>query len=324
MYNIFVQSIFCISKINSYYRNATYIILTFEKMLKRKYIIYIWVIIIFLLFIIYSFLWSIRSDKNLIFSYPNSKISFAWTEIPMSWRDYINKQRFDKEFLISWSNLYQFYLYIKRYSLYVPYIEKKLKETWIPDDFKYLPIAESALREDIVSPAWAAWIWQFMPETAKRFWLIINNNIDERYNFKKSTDAALRYIDFLYWEFWDRTLTAAAYNRWEWWIKRALESQWVSSYYDLYLNEETSRYIFRIVSIKYLINDYFNKKWLIDPIIWWIYKKPNTEIIKVTSIANLILWSNEKWQNYKTIKILNPWILWDSVPLWKWEIKVLK
>lgn len=293
-------------------------------MLKRFYIITSVFLIIFLFIITYiSFSWK-TIQNNIIFSYPVGEINFAWEQIPMNWKDYINRQKFDKEFLITWNSLYQFYLYIKRYPLYIPYIENKLKDNWIPDDFKYLPIAESALRDVIVSSAWAAWIWQFIPDTWKRFGLIINDDIDERYNFEKSTDAAIEYIKFLYNEFWDWTLTAAAYNRWEWWIKKALKLQNVDSYYNLYLNEETSRYIFRIVAIKYLINEYFNKKVLIDSLIWWSYQKPEIKTVKVNKIDNLFNYANENNTNYKTLRVLNPWILWDSLPDWDWEIKLLK
>jgi len=227
-------------------------------------------IFIFLLFLIIFiggfFLFFKKEEKtpNFIFSYPEeSKINFAWEKVPLSWEYFYNKERFDKEFLISSNTLYQFYLYVKRYPLYIPYIEDKLKEHNIPDDFKYLAIAESALKNDVVSSAWAAWIWQFMPETAERFWLQVNDYVDERYNFEKSTDAAIAYFQKLYEIFWNRTLVAAAYNRWENGILRALEDQNVSSYYDLYLNEETSRYVFRILAIKYLIESYLNKKILL-------------------------------------------------------------
>jgi membrane-bound lytic murein transglycosylase D len=88
-----------------------------------------------------------------------------------------------------------------------------LKKNTIPDDFKYLPIAESALRDDVVSGAGAAGIWQFMPETAKRYNLRVDEQIDERYNFEKSTQAAILYIKDLYDIFGNWTLAAAAYNR---------------------------------------------------------------------------------------------------------------
>ncbi len=293
-------------------------------MLKRFYIFSSIFFIILLLFFTYINYNIIIKKNNIIFNYPKWEINFAWEIIPMSWENYLNKQKFDKEFLITWNNLYQFYLYIKRYPLYIPYIEKELQKAWIPNDFKYLAIAESALRNNVTSSAWASWIWQFMPDTAKRFDLIINDYVDERYNFEKSTKAATKYIVFLYNEFWNWTLAASAYNRWEWWIKKALKKQNVNSYYDLYLNEETSRYIFKIVAVKYLIIEYFKKKNFIDSLIWWTYKKPNTKEINVKKIDNIIEFAKKYNTNYKTIKILNPWILWDSLPEWNWKIKILK
>lgn len=296
-----------------------------KKIMSRKKIF------IFLLFVIifigWFFLFFKKEEKtpNFIFSYPQeSKINFAWEKVPLSWEYFYNKERFDKEFLISSNILYQFYLYVKRYPLYIPYIEDKLKENNIPDDFKYLAIAESALRNDVVSSAWAAWIWQFMPETAKRFWLQVNDYVDERYNFEKSTDAAIAYFQKLYEIFENRTLVAAGYNRWENGILRALEDQNVSSYYDLYLNEETSRYIFRILAIKYLIESYLEQKNIVDTFIGGTYSIPETTIIDIEKIDNLSSWAENYNQNYNTIKLLNPWILGKSLPEWEWEVKVLK
>jgi soluble lytic murein transglycosylase-like protein len=154
-----------------------------------------------------------EKEKNIFFSYPEGDIFFAGENIPIGRDNYYNKQRFDKEFTISGNNLYQFYLYVKRYPLYIPYIEKQLKEKDIPNDFKYLPIAESALRNDVISSAGAAGIWQFMPETAKQYALRVDEFVDERYNFQKSTESAIAYLQELYRQFGDWSLVAASYNR---------------------------------------------------------------------------------------------------------------
>ena len=289
----------------------------------------------FLLSVIYGVLffgvsWAIIStqfkswDDTLVFAYPDEIINFAWEELPINgakW--YYNKQRFDKEFLQSSNNLYQFYLYVKRYPLYIPYIEEKLSEAWIPDDFKYMPLAESALRNDVVSSAWAAWIWQFMPETAKRFGLQVDEYVDERYHFEKATEAAILYISELYKKFDNGALVAAAYNRWENGLARDMESQWIDNYYDLYLNEETSRYVFRIMSIKYVMKSYFERKDIIDKIIWWVYEKPDVTIIQVNEIDDLRIWAQVNNFNYRDIRILNRWIVWDSLPEGDWELSVL-
>lgn len=263
-------------------------------------------------------------NNSIIFNYPWNNLDFAWEKLPDLRSNYFIKERFDKEFLNTSYNLYQFFLYVKRLPLYMWYIEEKLKENNIPEDFKYLPIAESALRNDVVSQAWAAWIWQFMPDTAREYWLIVNDEIDERYNFEKSTDAVIKYLKYLYGIFNNRTLVAAAYNRWQNWIKASLKEQKVDNYYDLYLNEETSRYVFRILAIKYVIKDYESKKSYIDKIIGWVYEKPKTRTIKVWKIDDLKKWSIDNWQKYQTIKILNMWIKKDFLPEWEWEIKILK
>jgi len=265
-----------------------------------------------------------KQDDKIFFSYPTWGVYFAWEQVPLDENNYFNKQRFDKEFTISGNNLYQFYLYIKRYPLYIPYIEEELKKAGIPDDFKYLPIAESALRDDVVSHAGAGWIWQFVPETGKNYGLIIDEYVDERYNFEKSTQAAVRYLQVLHKKFDNWTLAAAAYNRWENGIQRALDSQKVDNYYELYLNEETSRYVFRIIAIKYLIEWYFEKKGIIDGIVGGIYKQPHTEVVSVEKIENLLDWSIENGHSYRDIRVLNPWILWQTLPQWEWSIRVLK
>ena len=292
-------------------------------MLKNNYLTSLLIIIVILI-TIFSIFHTFKKEGNLLFTYPKWEINFAWEQVPMSWDYYFNKQKFDKEFLITGNTLYQFYLYIKRYPLFIPDIEDKLVAADIPSDFKYLPIAESALREDVVSTAWAAGIWQFMPDTAERFWLQVNEYVDERYNLEKSTDAAIQYFTILHDKFDNWTLAAAAYNRWENGIARALENQRVDNYYDLSLNEETSRYIFRITAIKYLIESYFDNRTVIDAIVGWVYQKPETEKISLDTAIDLYQFAAEHNQNYKTLKIMNPWILGDSLPEWKWIITILK
>ncbi|MDA9128858.1 lytic transglycosylase domain-containing protein [Candidatus Gracilibacteria bacterium] len=263
-------------------------------------------------------------DDVLVFEYPNGDISFAGESVPISGVNTDVKERFDKEFLQTSSNLYQFYLYVKRYPLYIPLIEQELENAGLPDDFKYMSIAESALRNDVVSSAGAAGVWQFMPETAKRYGLEVTELVDERYHFEKATRAAMEYLGDLYEQFDDGALVAAAYNRGENGLRRDMESQGVDNYYDLYLNQETSRYVFRIIAIKYVLESYFERKDIIDKLIGGVYKKPQTTTILVSSIANLAEWSNRNGYTYKDIKNLNRWIVGESLPDGNWEITILK
>jgi len=294
-------------------------------MLKNNSLLWIvyWVLFLCIIWVYFASKFK-DADNTLVFKYPENEIQFAWDAIPFEWNNFDNKERFDKEFLNTSNNLYQFYLYVKRYPAYIPYIEWELKKAWIHDDFKYLPIAESALREDVVSSAGAGWIWQFMPDTARQYWLRVDDQIDERYHFEKSTTAALEYLGVLYNRFWDWALVAAAYNRWENGLSREMEEQWVTTYYDLYLNDETSRYVFRIAAIKYVMESYFDRKDAIDTLIWWVQDAPKTKIINVWKIDNLAQWSKINNINYKDLKILNRWVIWDSLPEWDWDITVLQ
>lgn len=282
------------------------------------------VFIIILTLLLYFFIQKYNNINNYLFKYPDFPIDFAWEEMLVDSNHFSNKEKFDREFIVTSNTLYQFYLYIKRYPLYIPYIEKKLAENKVPDDFKYLVIVESALRNDVISSAGAWWIWQFMPETAKWFGLNIDDYVDERYNFEKSTDAAIKYLNNIYKDLWNWTLVAASYNRWENAIKKALIDQNTDNYYDLYLNEETWRYVFKILAVKYIIKNYLEHKSMIDFISWEPFALPESKIIKVDKIDDLVKWANNKWQSYNNVRLLNQWIKWTSLPEWNWEIKILK
>lgn len=287
---------------------------------------YYTLLLISIFFLILSFLFFKNSQENIknlditkIINF--EKIDFAWEKVSFEWKNYFNREKFERELSIVRFNVYQTILYHKRESIYFPIIEKKLRLAWIPEDFKYLAVAESALKNDALSDANAGWIWQFIPETAKRFGLKIDQQIDERYNFEKATDAAILYFKKLYKDFGNRSLVAAAYNRWENWLRRALDDQRVNSYYDLYLNEETSRYVWRILAIKYvMLNRYkiFEKEEL-----WEQFLEPKIKEIEITWPINLKDWTNKNWQTYASIKLLNQWIIEDKLPKWNWKIKVL-
>lgn len=150
-------------------------------------------------------------DLSKIIDY--SKVNFAGEKVPFDGKYYYNMEKFERELSVTRFNMYQFVLYHKREPLYIPYIEKKFKEAGIPDDFKYLAIAESGLRNESLSSAGAGGIWQFVPDTARQYKLQVTDLVDERYNFELATDAAIKYFQKLYEDFHDWTLVAAAYNR---------------------------------------------------------------------------------------------------------------
>lgn len=211
-------------------------------------------ILIFWLFTLISSIICIVSFILLVFFTPSYvlDIEFASEKIPVD-KNIEVKENFSSEYSFSLNKVYHFFMYMRYYSLYVPIIEKKLEEKWMPDDLKYIAIAESFLDSDAVSHKYAAWMWQFMPETAKRYWLKVDEEVDERYDFEKSTDAALLYLEDLYKQFWNRILVVTAYNRWENGLKNDLKKQNVNNFFDLETNNETSNYLYRILDVKYKI-----------------------------------------------------------------------
>lgn len=283
--------------------------------------------LVLFLWVIFWILYSKARDPEarVIFSYPESIVEFWWEKLSFNgtnWQDI--KERFDREFLIVSNNLYQAFLYIKRYPLYIPYVESKFREYNIHRDLIYLPIAESALRNwnDVISHAGAGGIWQFMPETAKRYWLQVDDYIDERFDFEKSTDAAITYISDLYEIFWDWALVAAAYNRWENWLRRDMQSQWIDNYYDLFLNNETSRYVFRILAIKYMFDSYYANKKFIDTLIGGVYTPVTHQSVEISWPVDLREWAQENNYNYREVRLLNPWIKTFELPSGNWDILI--
>jgi membrane-bound lytic murein transglycosylase D len=161
-------------------------------------------------------------------------------------------ERLDKEIIVNSFLHSATILYIKRAHRFFPIIEEILKEEGVPDDMKYLCVAESGLTHAI-SPAGAKGFWQFMKEAAKEHGLTIDEDIDERYDIVLSTKAACRYLKKSRDKFGSWTLAAAAYNAGNQGIFHQINSQKVDNYYDLHLNTETSRYIFRIIALKYIM-----------------------------------------------------------------------
>jgi membrane-bound lytic murein transglycosylase D len=183
---------------------------------------------------------------------PN-KVSFAGEEMPMNQFDV--REALDRELL---SNSYfhsQTIRFIKMAPRYFPVIEPILKEKGIPDDFKYLALAESGLNPRAVSPAGAVGFWQFLDVTAKEYGLEVNKEVDERYNVEKSTYAFCAFLRESYSIYGNWTLAAASYNGGIARIQKQITRQKMDNYYDLLFTEETQRYIFRIASLKLILEN---------------------------------------------------------------------
>lgn len=159
-----------------------------------------------------------------------------------------------------------------------------------------------------------------MPDTARRYGLIVDQFVDQRLDFEKSTQAAVRYLQDLYKDLGSWTLVAAAYNRGENGLVRDLARQGVDSYFDAYLNSETSRYVFRIVALKYVLENKYN--YFGADVLGVQYNLPDTKTIRVGQIDNIAVWAKERGYTYLQIRQLNPWIIGNQLPDGAWEIKV--
>ena len=232
------------------------------------------------------------------------KVIFAGEEVPLDILDV--KERLDKELLVNTYWQSQGLLFFKRANKYFPEIERILKEKGVPDDFKYLALIESGL-VNVTSPAGAKGFWQLMPKTAKEHGLEVNKNIDERYDYIKATEVACDYLLKGKKKFGSWTSAAAAYNMGIRGVSRELERQKVDNYYDLLLNDETSRYLFRVIAIKTIFENpkmygfnYRDKD---------LYTLPELKQIKVDStINNLADFAISQGINYKELKLYNPWL----------------
>ena len=186
-------------------------------------------------------------------SIPIDKVfSFAEEKVPTENFDVY--ERLDRELLRNAYFHSSTVMSLKRSKRFFPVIEKILAENGVPEDFKYLAVAESDL-SNAVSPAGAKGVWQFLKATGKAYDLEINSEVDERYHLEKSTKAACTYLKKLKNRFGSWTMAAAAYNMGETKLKSEKEVQRAENYYDLNLNQETSRYVFRILAIKEIMSN---------------------------------------------------------------------
>ncbi len=181
------------------------------------------------------------------------EVELCGEPVPLQYRDV--RERLEREFIISVYNHAQVYLWLKRKTRYFPHIEKRLDEEGLPDDLKYLAVAESDLMDYAYSPKGAAGHWQFIRSTGRRYGLSINRRKDERLNFFKATNAAFNYLKELHDEFGSWALAMAAYNCGEIRMRKEIAEQGVRDYYRLKLPRETERYIFRIIAIKLILSN---------------------------------------------------------------------
>ena len=245
------------------------------------------------------------NDYNIYAIPIPEKMDFAGEKVPLNNPDI--KERMDRELLVNTYWQSNGLLLIKRANKYFPIIEPLLKEYGIPDDFKYLAVAESGLQNNN-SPAGAAGFWHFMKTTGKEYGLEINSYVDERYHIEISTRVAAEYLINAKKRFGSWTLAAASYNAGVSGISRQQERQLIyNSYYDLLLNDETSRYLFRILALKEILSNPY--KYGFNYRESDLYKPISSYKVKVdTAVTNFAVFAKNFNINYKILKIHNPWL----------------
>ncbi|MEQ8478719.1 lytic transglycosylase domain-containing protein [Fulvivirga sp.] len=236
-------------------------------------------------------------------------LTFAGERVPLNIPDV--RERLDRELHINtyWHSSTIFLM--KRANKWFPEMEKILRENGIPEDFKYLAAIEGGFMNE-VSPANAVGFWQIRKDAGKENGLEIGNDVDERYDPIKSTEAACKYLNKAYKKFGNWTNVAASYNRGMSGLGRALDNQQEGSYYDLMLNDETSRYVFRVLAIKEIFQN--PKKYGFNINASHLYESEKLRYVTIESdIKDLVQFAKDQGINYKLLKRHNPWLRDDNL-----------
>ncbi len=247
-------------------------------------------------------------------------LTFAGERVPLEMFNI--RERYERELLSTCYFHSNTMLLVKRSSRWFPVIEPILKKYGIPEDFKYLCVAESTLT-NAVSPAGAVGFWQFMEATGKEYGLEINKEVDMRYNVEMETEAACRYFLKSYEIYHNWTLVAASFNAGTRRLSKFLKEQKVHSYYDLLLSDETERYIFRILAFKTILS---------NPEKYGIYVSKSLEYQPFKYKTVIVTESVDSWADfalehditYKLLKIFNPWLRSKSLKVRKGEVYEIK
>jgi membrane-bound lytic murein transglycosylase D len=244
-------------------------------------------------------------ERYGIYALPLPKnMSFAGEKVPLYEPDVA--ERLDRELLINTYWQSQTLLLQKRANRWFPVMEQILKRKGIPDDFKYIALIESSLL-NVTSPSAAVGYWQFLENTGKNYGLEVNDEVDERYHLEKATEAACKYFLEAKNTLGNWTLAAASYNMGISGIRKQCDKQHVNLFYDLWLVDETFRYIFRILAVKEVLTNaekygYHLRKSDLYPVL-------QTKSLAVDSSINDLVGFAEKFGiTYKTLKIYNPWL----------------
>jgi membrane-bound lytic murein transglycosylase D len=244
-------------------------------------------------------------SKYVVTSVPiPAELDFAGERTPLENFDVL--EALDRELLINTYWQSHTMLLIKRAHRYFPVIEKILEKHGIPEDFKYLPVAESDLM-NLTSPARAVGYWQFLKATAQEYGLEINSEVDERYHLEKSTEAACKFLLRSYELYGNWTMAAASYNVGRTGLNQQIDRQDSRYYYDILLNEETGRYVYRLLALKLIMSEPEKYGFICDK--EELYPPIPVYLVSIdTPIEDFTAFASTYSINYKVLKILNPWL----------------
>lgn len=221
--------------------------------------------------------------------------------------DFDIRERLDKEIIVNTYYHSSTIQILKKANRYFPMIEQILKEEGIPNDMKYLCVIESALNQ-ATSPSGAKGFWQFMPAAGAENGLKINKEVDERFHAEKSTRAACGYLKTAKRNFSDWILASASYNCGIGGLKKVMKAQQAENFFEIYMNRETTRYVFRIMALKLLMEN--PTDYGFDPDKLELYEPIEKRSIQVSeSIADLSIWARKNGSNLRMLKVLNPWLI---------------
>jgi LysM repeat protein len=251
---------------------------------------------------------------------PPSQMELCGERVPLDSQEV--RERFDREFTIIVYSHAQVFLWLKRLDRYFPFIEKQLRASGLPDDLKYVAVAESDLVLSACSPAGAAGPWQFIPGTGSNYGLDQSRYIDQRHDFEMATGSAFRYLQDLQGLFQNWTLAIAAYNCGERRVQQELGRQKVASYYDLRLPQETERYIFRILAIKEILSHPERYGYSLPK--QAAYPPVPSDRVKVSLPGPVAVQTAAEaaGMTYRDFKIMNPALISDTIPSGAQSLKV--
>jgi hypothetical protein len=247
----------------------------------------------------------IINGEYRIFAMPlPERIDFAGEEVPLTRPDV--RESLDREILVNTYWHSNTLLAIKRAYRWFPIIEPILKANEIPDDFKYLAVIESSL-SNASSPAGAKGFWQFLEETGRGYGLQIDEQVDERYDVEKSTYAACHYLKDAFDIHGSWSMAAASYNMGMGGLQKRAGQQYQNSYWDLLLNEETARYVYRILAVKEIFNHADQYGFVIRPA--ELYEPLKYTTVQISStVTDLAAFAKDQGISYKLLKWYNPWL----------------